>query len=165
MFVFMIGYICVGFIMVALGLKKEIYIMRVSGIGTTLLGIGKQDDKNIAAATLWFTFIFLPLFPLGTRRIQFFPHRWAGFAYKEIKRLPLDVVGVIKSYLFGWIVFPALFLGPVVIAIQEIWTALGLPPRWHGIYIFAVIAWMVGFSCKLSHWHERRGAVKHLPNV
>jgi len=35
--------------------------MRISGIGTTLLGVSSLDAEAIATATEWFTFIYLPI--------------------------------------------------------------------------------------------------------
>lgn len=130
--------------------------MRINGIGTTFLGISKQDENGIATATTWFTFIFLPIFPFRRLRVKFFEHIGSGFSYEIISFEKLVLSEILKTYLFGWIIFPGMGLLPLIIAIKEVWQAIGLPNILHIPYIILTIIWMIAFIWKLSDWHEEK---------
>ena len=84
----------------------------VSGIGTTLYG--KKDlDKESGwyTTTKWFVIVFLPIIPLGSYRVK------RGETYTgmpegqvllgtstefEMKKIKLDWLQVVKTFLIGW---------------------------------------------------------------
>jgi hypothetical protein len=128
--------------------------MRLNGIGLTLLGVGRQETDNTAFATLWFTFLYLPIIPFQRWRVQFLPHSGSGFSYKRLARLPLDGPDILRTYFVSWLVIPAGLLGPLVLAVREVWGALGLPAAWNLPYIGVAILWLVAGIWKLADWHE-----------
>lgn len=36
-------------------------LIRLNGIGTTFLGVSPKDSNGQATATVWFTFVYIPL--------------------------------------------------------------------------------------------------------
>jgi hypothetical protein len=130
--------------------------MRINGVGTTFLGISPMDTEGVATATWWFTLFYLPIVPLGRRRVRFLPHKGTGFSYQELERLPLNGREIALTYLTGWLFFPLLIFGPLVPAFSEVWQAIGLPPNWQIPYIIVAIIWVVVLVWKLSDWHEAR---------
>ncbi|MCB8945715.1 MAG: hypothetical protein H6658_18355 [Ardenticatenaceae bacterium] len=130
--------------------------MRINGVGTTFLGISPMDETGVATATWWFTFLYLPLLPLGRRRVRFLPHKGTGFSYQELERLPLNGREIALTYLTGWLLFPLLMLGPMALSIKEVWLAMGLPLSLQVPYLIAAIIWVVVLVWKLSDWHEAR---------
>lgn len=129
--------------------------MRIGGIGVTLLGAAPQDEHERTTATLWFTFIFFPVFPLQRMRIQLLPHRGSGFSCKELKRLPLDGREVLRTYVYAWLVMPVVSFGPLL------GLGFGMKPfrfssTWETGGIVVGIAWLAVFVWKLADWHEAR---------
>ncbi|MDA0673429.1 MAG: hypothetical protein O3C67_06950 [Cyanobacteria bacterium] len=131
--------------------------MRINGIGTTLLGIGPLNPENRAMATLWFTFVFLPVCPLRRYYLTFLPPQGNGFTYRILERRRLDPWDVFKTYVFGWLVYPTLVFWPFPIAVIEVWEALGLPARLHIPFVVVTIIWMIGAVNVLHILHYRRG--------
>ncbi|MCB9422203.1 MAG: hypothetical protein H6667_20540 [Ardenticatenaceae bacterium] len=132
-------------------------MMRLNGIGLTFLGIAPMDENNETTTTRWFTFLFLPILPLGRSRIRFLPHKGTGFSYVELGREPIVWREVALTYLFGWIIFPALIFWPLVLAVKEVWTGLNLPQMLYTPFIIFAIVWLIAAVWKLMDWHENRG--------
>jgi hypothetical protein len=130
--------------------------MRFNGIGTTFLGISPMDEDGVATATLWFTFVYLPLVPLKRQRVRFLPQKGTGFSYQELERLPWNGREIVLTYLTGWVLFPLLIFAPLALAVTEVWQALGLPPSWQIPYMVVAIIWVIVLVWKLSDWHEAR---------
>jgi hypothetical protein len=117
--------------------------MRINGIGTTFLGVSELDSDGVAIATLWFTFLFLPAIPLKRYRVQFLPHQGSGYAYQVIRPEGHKLADILKTYLSGWVLAPALIFGPMILAIRENWDIFNLPEPWYTPYILFSIAWFI----------------------
>ncbi len=130
--------------------------MRLNGIGVTFLSISEMDEQNVATATMWFTFLYLPVAPLYRCQVRFLPSDGGGFSYEKLERVSLNGREVAETYLYGWLLYPLAILGPMAIAVIEVWEALNLPESWHIPYAVATIIWLVVWAWKLSDWHEAR---------
>ncbi len=135
--------------------------MQINGIGTTLLGVSSQDENNVAIATRWFTFVYLPVVPLARLRVQFLPHQGGGFSFRIIEKLPFNAGEVARGYFNGWIATPLVTLGPMFFAVSEVWEALRLPEAWHSYYIAAAIVWLIFAVWQLSERREARCRPAH----
>lgn len=100
------------------------------GIGTRLLGWTHRGDGT-ATATLWFTFLFLPLFPLSRHSLGAdggeAPQPGAAAAvgaalgaddnliagYRFTGRLPLSGGEVVATYLFAYVRLPLKLFAPL----------------------------------------------------
>jgi hypothetical protein len=131
-------------------------MFRIGGIGTTLLGVSAMDRDNVAIATHWFTFIYLPIIPLGRRRVRFFPHQGSGFSYELLSHEPLSIKEVLRTYFNGWILTPVLLLSPLVLAFREVWFILGLPASWQIPYLVIALLWLVGSAWIALDRHEAK---------
>lgn len=117
--------------------------MRLNGIGTTLLGVSDMDENGVAIATMWFTFLFLPIIPLARYQVQFLPHAGSGASFDILRQDKLVFKEVLKTYLSGWILAPALILGPIILAVRQNWEKLELPEGWYTPYVIFAIAWFI----------------------
>lgn len=104
-----------------------------NGIGTRLLG-WKHHEDGTATATVWFTFLFLPLLPLSRYALlspgaeDFEPAVSVGQAaqglgqsmtlancYRFIERLPLSGGEVFGTYLFAYVWLPLMIFAPLAL--------------------------------------------------
>jgi hypothetical protein len=131
--------------------------MLISGIGTTFLAISKRDNHQNCYATRWFTIFYFPIFPLYRGKITPELRTPNMFEYKLVSKERLKIDEVLKTYLFGWILFPVLILWPIPLAISEVQTWLGIPHQFQIIgFIFSVL-WVIIAVWKLKDWDEKRG--------
>jgi hypothetical protein len=130
--------------------------MRINGIGATLLGISKPDEYGESTATRWFTFAFLPIFPIRRIRVKFLPHKGSGFSYQRVRREKLVLAEVLKTYLFGWVLIPVFAAGPSFLGFSGIWTALALPMSFQIPYLVVSIVWAGIVIWKTADRHEER---------
>ena len=117
--------------------------MRLNGIGTTLLGVSDMDENGVAIATVWFTFLFFPIIPLARYQVQFLPQKGSGASFDILRQDKLVFKEVLKTYLSGWILAPALILGPIILAVRQNWEKLELPEGWYTPYVIFAIAWFI----------------------
>jgi hypothetical protein len=135
-------------------------MMQVNGCGLTLMGLSRQDTANQCHATVWFTFLWLPILPLRRESIQFQPSSDSGFSYITLERTPLVFREVAKTYLFGWIALPLLVLGPL-------WGLSFAATQFDGLsdYRMAMvtvsIVWMAIAVWKIADWNENRLRPRH----
>ncbi len=130
--------------------------MRINGIGTTLLGISKPDEEGISTATNWFTFVFLPIFPIGRMRVKFLPHTGSGFSYQIISNEKLVLAEMLKTLLYCWVLIPLVGFAPLILAFKEVWTAFGLPQSVQIAYIIVCVIWVGIVIWKTADRHEER---------
>ena len=130
--------------------------MRINGIGTTFLGVSAPDKNGISTATNWFTFIFLPIFPTSRLRVRFLPHQGSGFSFELVSYEKMVFKEILKTYLFGWILYPMLIFAPAVLAVKEIFIQLGLPQSFHIPYIIFTVIWVITCIWKLSDWQNAK---------
>lgn len=83
---------------------------RINGTGTTLLGISKVDENNIATATKWFTLFWLPLIPLSRHKVKFINYKKYSEFY-ILSQENLNIREILKTYLFCWFIIPGIILG------------------------------------------------------
>lgn len=130
--------------------------MRLSGIGTTLLGVRPSDVESESTATEWFTFIYLPLVPLARYRLRFLPHTGSGFSYEILAREPIHAREVLTTYLNGWILTPIVLFSPLVLAVREVWSAIGLPESLYIPFVVLAILWLIVALWILLDRHEAK---------
>ena len=144
-------------------------IGRLNGIGVTLLGVNHRNRHAEAFATLWVTFLYLPLLPLARYHVQFLSlEQRVGSTrtrYQILQRTPLKWTEIGHTYLFGWVLYPLLAGGPMILGVTEIWQGLGLPSRWQLPYVLVAIAWAIFITWKLMDRFEanRAGPQPHSP--
>lgn len=130
--------------------------MRLNGIGTTHLGISPQDENGIATATNWFTLFYLPIFPIARLRVRFLEHQGSGYTYVVVSNEKIVVKELLRTYLFGWLLFPLMIFGPAVLTIKEVWAAVGLPKIIHIPFGVCAFIWVFVSIWKLMDWHESK---------
>ncbi len=129
--------------------------MRINGIGTTYLGVTGRAGQH-CHATLWLTFLYLPVVPFARHQLELLPHKGSGYSIRVLGRGALSVPEVAKTYLFGWVIFPIVLLAPLVVAIREVRTALRIPDSLETGIIAGGILWLIVAVWKLADWHEAR---------
>jgi hypothetical protein len=130
--------------------------MRINGIGITLLGIAGDDGPDESTATLWFTFAFLPVIPIRRMRVKFLSHKGSGFSYQFIANEKLVLSEILRTYLYCWILVPALGLAPFLLGNDKIWTALSIPKSLQIPYLALCAIWAVVYIWKVADRHEAR---------
>lgn len=107
----------------------------INGMGTMYYGWCHNEDGT-AEATKWFVFIFLPIIPLKTHKLQLLhnpddektvsptqvlgailPHKEISDSYTILEVLPLNWNSVIKTYAKAFIGMPLLLGVPLAIII------------------------------------------------
>lgn len=107
-----------GFRFVARGMGRELQSIRsfdVLGCGVRLLGVRAAPRPDQHAATFWVTAFFVPLFPLGRRVVRFVDPGLSEARWVTLETTPIEAREVARTYLFGWILFPLLLVGPFLI--------------------------------------------------
>ncbi|MBX7170200.1 MAG: hypothetical protein K1X72_04530 [Pyrinomonadaceae bacterium] len=130
--------------------------MRINGIGLTFLSVSTPDENGISFATTWFTFAYLPIFPIRRKRVRFLPHQGSGFSFEFISDEKLDLSEIFKTYLFGWLIYPLLLGFPAILAHKNIWQKISLPESIHIGYIIFSVIWALVCGWKLLDWHEAK---------
>ncbi len=130
--------------------------MRLNGTGIYLLGVNPSEQPRTRFATMWFTVLYLPIFPLWRGEIQPVRHSGNSFDYHVLRKTPLDWSEIFKTYVFSWVLVPAVGVTPALLAIPEIHQALGIP-EFMGIpmRIFALL-WVSFLSWRLVDWNKNR---------
>lgn len=116
------------------------YMWQITGIGvgTTLLGVSRQDALNRATATLWFTFVWLPVWPLVRYRIQCEWDSVGDGAFRILDREKRDWGEIVWTYVLGWLVIPGVLFGPLVV-----WaTYISIVGRWSELLFSASLVWI-----------------------
>ncbi len=146
----------------------------LNGIGSRFNGVSQLNQHGNVHATLWFTFLYLPLIPLWKAEIKreiTLPLK--EFNYQIIQKLPLDRNEILKTYFYGWILVPLLLLGPILFLIPEIHEQLGIaspPPRnlikgdslnWHDWLFILYIVYFIVVVIKLYSNDIKRGLPKN----
>jgi hypothetical protein len=92
-------------------------LIRFNGIGTYLLGVSHPNDAGVQTGTIWFTLLFMPIIPmsrLSRYRFKAGPKRGLDRQqYTFLAQGPLNIREVIKTYLMGWLVYPAFLFVPI----------------------------------------------------
>ncbi|HWS88359.1 MAG TPA: hypothetical protein VN282_15415 [Pyrinomonadaceae bacterium] len=133
-----------------------------NGIGTRLLGWKHREDGT-ATATVWFTFLFLPLLPLSRYALlspgaeDFEPAVSLGQAaqglgqsmtlttdYRFIERLPLSGEEVFGTYLHAYVWLPLKIFAPlaVLIAVMKLFYDRDSSNTAAVIFMLLLCAWL-----------------------
>lgn len=126
----------------------------INGVGLRYLGLVPTEKTSEVLATVWFTFLYLPILPLRRERLMLVGQR--EFRFHVIERVTLDWNDVARTYVFGWILLPLLVLWPLPIAVVEVQGFLGIPKHVQPFVIFFAIIWLVVSVWKLKGWDEKR---------
>lgn len=94
-------------------LKKAPSLHTVNGIGTMLYGHYKPSPDGLYVATLWFVFVFLPVFPLAAYVV----HKAGGNSWNFYAKAPLPPFA--RIWRLGFAALSLLLVG--AIAFQVIW--------------------------------------------
>jgi predicted membrane-bound spermidine synthase len=91
-------------------------VVSINGCGLRFMGVAPARDPGCRYVTVWATLFFLPLFPVQRWLIR--PRRMKGFrfTFDRLAREPLVGREVARTYLYGWLLFPALGLLPMALA-------------------------------------------------
>jgi hypothetical protein len=145
----------------------------LNGIGTRFNAVSQPDEQGNVHATHWFTFLYLPLVPRWRAEIKrevTLPLK--TFNYQIIQKLPLDRNEILKTYFYGWILIPLLFIGPILFLIPGIHQQFGIaspPPRnlikgdplnWHDWFFISYIVYLIVLSINLYSNDIKRGLPK-----
>jgi len=98
--------------------------MTINGIGTMYYGWKAHPDGS-ATATWWIVVVFLPLIPLRRERLRIYSPGADNIAlpatgqtaWQIVERLPLDWTSILLTYFKGFIIVPAILIGPIVLAV------------------------------------------------
>lgn len=130
---------------------------RINGIGTWFLGVSRSpSDPTVRHATSWITFLWIPLFPLRRYKIKPIRVRPNHLRFQILGKEKLIFSEVLRTYFFGFILMPLAALGPLVLAIKEVQTALGIPEMLQVPVMFVSILWLIIFVWKLKNWEENQ---------
>jgi hypothetical protein len=135
-------------------------MFRINGIGFTFSGVSHPDDKGHCTATQWFTFVFLPIFPVARYLVKPLGRAPFRFQFQTLAKEKLVLNEVLQTYLYGWILFPLLLLGPALFlgfaATPEAEKAFNLPEWSQMPLIVLSILWLGVSVWKLQDWNENR---------
>jgi hypothetical protein len=135
---------------VARGLADQILSIRafdVLGCGIRLIGIWPTGRSGVFAATQWVTCFYLPIVPLARRKVRFVQSAAYDASWQVVETTPLEGREVARTYVWGWVFFPLLIIGPFVLGglIGEAGRTLkGLLRRHHEL------ATLLEMACTLS---------------
>ncbi len=132
--------------------------MRINGIGVAYLGLEPRRPDGSFWATRWFTFIYLPLIPLGRQRLRVV-EQGQDLLIQELEDSRLKGASILKTLVFCWLIVPGLVGTPVGVLVTEVWVdILGWSQsaqNWGiGLWIVWLAAWVLG----LQSWHAKRFA-------
>jgi hypothetical protein len=68
----------------------------------------------------------------------------------------LVVKELLRTYLFGWLLFPLMIFGPAVLTVKEVWASVGLPEIIHIPFGVCAFVWVFVSIWKLLDWHESK---------
>ena len=103
-----------------------------NGIGTRLIG-WKHSEDGTATATVWFSLLYLPIFPYGRYRLLsprgedfepgetnlilrlMFHYRRMTIIYRFVERLPLSGDEILGMYLYAYLWVPLKLLAPLLL--------------------------------------------------
>jgi len=128
----------------------------INGTGTRYNGYKMTSKPGQATATLWFTFLFIPLIPLSRHIIQPLARQGTSFTFHILAKEKLVLSEVLQTYFYGWILMPLLILWPLPFAVREVQVALHVPEKLQWIPMAFSIIWLIVSVWKLKDWDELR---------
>ncbi|RPI14629.1 MAG: hypothetical protein EHM58_15990 [Ignavibacteriae bacterium] len=129
------------------------------GVGTRFLGLQKDDDGKLFA-TNWIVILFLPIFPLFSAYINIIKTGDVFNNYRVIEKTEHRFTNILKTYLYGWIIFPAFMFGPICFATPEFAASIGIKDIRHSslfqTIVIIVVAWVAITGIILILWDMKR---------
>lgn len=148
-----------------------------NGIGTKFNGISEIDNEGKITATCWVVFLYFPIFPLWKAKLKREITKSNEFKYQIIEKQSLQSKEILKTYLFGWIITPLIWFGPLILCIREVADYIGIPKSefkgvangggfgiYEGLVAFAIL-YMIIFAWKWKDWDEERGLPKNYKDI
>lgn len=141
-----------------------------NGIGTRFNAVSGPDKDGNSKATLWITFLFIPIVPLWKAEIKreiALPLK--DFKYQVIQKIPLDKKEILTTYLYGWILIPLLLVAPFIFLVPEVTNLLGIAPpparnlikgdslTWHDWLMIFSLIYLAVVAIKLYEKDLKRG--------
>ena len=138
------------------------------GVGTRYLGLQRDDDGKLFA-TKWIVILFLPVFPLFSAFIQINKTRDMFNDYLLIEKTEHRYTNILKTYLYGWIIFPAFMFGPIFFATPEFAASIGIKDIKHSslfqTIVIIVVTWVVIAGIILILWDRKRRDSEDKDNI
>lgn len=138
----------------------------INGIGTGFNGFSQPDGEGHVTATKWFIFLYFPVLPLWKAKLKRQLTESHVFQYHLLSYEKMTAKEILTTYLYGWLVAPVLFFGPLILSIREVAAAIGIPTENAGFGIYQAlitfsILYLVIVVWKWKDWMEERGLPKN----
>lgn len=131
-------------------------VFSINGCGLRFLGIQRRPDGNFTA-TVWATFLFLPLFPIKRLLLANVMRTGSTVSYVTLQEIEMKGKEVIESYLFGLLLFPLLLSFPLILTLGLISMSYEFTQSKFALLGFVFgIAWFIWATWKLKNWDENR---------
>jgi hypothetical protein len=133
--------------------------MTKKGIGTRFLGLQNDDDGKLFA-TKWFTIVYVPVFPLFSAFIKI--HRAKDFLnnYEIVEKTEHRYTNILRTYIYGWFIFPFFLFGPIYFATPEFAALIGIGDIKHSslfqTLVIISVTWVVIAGIILIRWDMMR---------
>jgi hypothetical protein len=124
------------------------------GTGVRLLGISARTDGR-ATCTRWITLLYLPLWPIDRRVVAWCEPSFGDEArWIDHGRTPIVATELVRTWLFGWILFPLLFVAPwIVMVLLERTTDM---PSLRGALAILGVPWLAMSLFLILRWDQNR---------
>lgn len=144
----------------AVEMLRSVGAVSMWGTGVRLLSIERPSPYR-TYATLWVTILYFPLLPIVRHRIEFVEARpgCASAAWIRYESTGLVAAEVLRTYLYGYVLLPALIVGPMVVG----WLAIVFVPPRTDVLLLAPLAllafgilWLAFAIWRVIRWDEDR---------
>lgn len=135
-------------------------MFRLNGVGLGFAGVSTPDLEGNCTATQWFTIFFVPVFPIARFKVKPLRKVPFQFEYQVLSKQKLVFREVLKTYFYGWILFPLMIFGPFLLlgglGTPEAEKAFGIPEWTQLPFILLSIAWLGVAVWRLRTWDCER---------
>lgn len=134
--------------------------MTLRGIGTRVLNCSISDSDGTCYGYKWFTFLYLPLFPLF--KIRFIRKITSRHIFETVtlEKFPMTLREILRVYLKGWFVYPVLLFWPFIFLISEVYERLEVSFEYYKYLLIAAISYSVAIVWVLISRYELTGLPK-----
>lgn len=141
-------------------------MFRLNGIGTSFNGFNYKAETDSYKVTLWFSFLFFPIFPISAKLIKREITRSNEFKLVVLENLKLDGKQILTTYFYGWVIGPLLWFWPIPFAVIEVAEKIGYAEsNFYNVVIAFTIIWLIVFAWKWKDWEEERGLPKNYKQI
>jgi hypothetical protein len=143
-------------------------VFSLNGTGLRFCGVSRDSQPRICFATVWVCALFLPLFPIRRMRLSILSQRGFRLKINILQKTPLVPHEILLTYLYGWLLIPALLFWPVLGALGfmgagyaleqfHIYPAVSTILNFAGsLMVLIFIVWIIVAAWKLKDWDENR---------